>query len=165
MEVIRRMRFTILVIAIGAAVAFWLFRKYRVAPSLDVEHLSLTTLDGVRFDATELRGKTLFVNYWATWCGQCLNEMPSIEEAYNQTDHDKVVFLMITDDSPEKVKKFLDRNPYPMKFVCLNQRLQEIGINTIPTSYIYDDEGYELFTHVGELDWSDAGIVQLLSRQ
>ena len=114
--------------------------------------------------AADLQGKIVLVDYWATWCGECLQEMPSIEQAYNQTDHEKVVFLMITDDSPEKVKNFLNSHPYPMKFVCLDQRLQEIGINTIPTTYIYDDEGYELFTHVGGLDWSDPGIVGLLEK-
>lgn len=153
---------TIIFLVLGAIVAFWLYRKYRVAPNLVVEHLSLKNLDGTLLNSNELRGKTLFVNYWATWCGECLQEMPSIEEAYNQTDHEKVVFLMITDDSPEKVKNFLMNHPYPMKFVCLDQRLQEIGINTIPTTYIYDEEGSELFTHVGGLDWSDPGIVQLL---
>ncbi len=149
-------------LAIGSVFAFWMYNKYRVAPDLDVEHLTLKNLDGSVLNSNDLRGKTLFVNYWATWCGECLQEMPSIEEAYNQCDREKVVFLMITDDSPEKVQNFLNKHPYPMKFVCLDQRLQEIGINTIPTTYIYDDEGYELFNHVGGLDWSDPGIVALL---
>ena len=155
-------RVVILLVVVAGVLAFWLYRKYRVAPDLNVEHLALKNLDGSVLNSNDLRGKTLFVNYWATWCGQCLNEMPSIEAAYNQTDHDKVVFLLITDDSPEKVKNFLVNHPYPMKFVCLDQRLQEIGINTLPTTYIYDDEGYEKFTHVGVLDWSDSGLVQLL---
>lgn len=160
----RSRRSWILVLVLGSLLAFWLYRKYRIAPNLDIEHLALHNLDGTEFDATHLRGKTIFVNYWATWCGECLQEMPSIESAYNQTDHEKVVFLMITDDSPEKVQNFLSKHPYPMKFVCLDQRLQEIGINTIPMTYIYDDEGYELFTHVGGLDWADPGITGLLDR-
>lgn len=152
----------ILIIAIGAIVAFWLYRKYRVAPNLDVEHLNLKNLDGSAFNTNDLRGKTLFVNYWATWCGECLQEMPSIESAYNQTDHEKVVFLMVTDDPPEKIRNYLSNHPYPMQFVYIDQRLQEVGINTLPTTYIFDYEGYELFNHVGGLDWSDPGIVGLL---
>lgn len=158
-------RVLILLIAVGSVFAFWLYRKYRVAPDLDVEHLNLKNLDGTTFNTNDLRGKTLLVNYWATWCGQCLQEMPSIESAYSQTNHDDVIFLMVTDDSPEKVRNFLASHPYPMKFVCTDERLQEIGINTIPTTYIFDDEGYELFNHVGVLDWSDPGITALLNRQ
>lgn len=155
---------SIVFIVVGAAVFFYFYHKYRVAPDLHLEQLGLQNLDGSAFNAEELKGKTLFVNYWATWCGECLQEMPSIEAAYQQTDHEKVVFLMITDDSPEKVQNFLTNHPYPMKFVCLPQRLQQVGINTIPTSYIYTNEGEELFTHVGGLDWSDPGIVGLLKQ-
>jgi thiol-disulfide isomerase/thioredoxin len=151
-----------LFVAVAGIVAFWLYRKYRVAPDLAVEHLNLKNLDGSTFNTSELRGKTLFVNYWATWCGECLTEMPSIEAAFNQTDREKVVFLMITDDSPERINSFLAKHNYPMQFVYIDQRLQEIGINTIPTSYIFDEDGNELFTHVGGLDWSDPGIVGLL---
>lgn len=153
---------TIVIIIIGAAAIFYFYNKYRIAPNLDVEHLELKNLDGSLVNTNDLRGKTLFVNYWATWCGECLQEMPSIESAYNQTDHEKVIFLMVTDDAPEKIKAYLEKHPYPMQFVYIDKRLQEVGINTIPTTYIFDDEGYELFNHVGGLDWSDPGIIALL---
>lgn len=153
---------TIVIIILGAVAVFYFYNKYRIAPNLDVEHLELKNPDGSTFNTNDLRGKTLFVNYWATWCGECLHEMPSIEAAYNQTDHEKVVFLMVTDDPPEKIMNYLAKHKYPMQFVYIDKRLQEVGINTLPTTYIFDDEGYELFNHVGGLDWSDPGIVQLL---
>jgi thiol-disulfide isomerase/thioredoxin len=149
---------------LAVAALFYFYNKYRVAPDLDVEHLDLKNLDGSTFNSSNLRGKTVLVNYWATWCGQCLQEMPSIEAAYNQTDHEKVVFLMVTDDSPEKIRNYLSTHNYPMQFVYLEKRLQEVGINTLPTTYIFDDEGSELFNHVGVLDWCDPGIVGLLKK-
>ena len=155
-------RATVIFVVIAIGIAFWLYRKYRVAPDLAVEHLNLKNLDGSTFNTNDLRGKTLFVNYWATWCGECLQAMPSIESAYANTDRDKVVFLMITDDKPDRINAFLAKHNYPMKFVYIDQRLQEIGINTIPTTYIFGEDGEERFTHVGGLDWSDPGIVQLL---
>jgi len=158
----RRRFTTALIIILGAAAFFYFYNKYRIAPNLDVEHLNLKYADGLPYNTNNLRGKTVFVNYWATWCGQCLQEMPSIEAAYNQTDHEKVVFLMVTDDKPEKIKAFLESHPYPMQFVYIDQRLQEVGINTLPTTYIFDEKGSELFNHVGVLDWSDPGIIALL---
>jgi peroxiredoxin len=153
---------TAFIIILGAAAFFYFYNKYRIAPNLDVEHLELKNLDGSTYNTSDLRGKTVLVNYWATWCGQCLQEMPSIESAFNQTDHEKVVFLMVTDDSPEKIRNFLSTHNYPMQFVYIDQRLQEVGINTLPTTYIFDEEGSELFNHVGVLDWSDPGIVGLI---
>ncbi|HTF04585.1 MAG TPA: TlpA disulfide reductase family protein [Bacteroidia bacterium] len=154
----------VFLLVIAGGVAFFMYNKYRVAPNLDVEHLTLKNPDGSIVNSNDFRGKTLFVNYWATWCGECLREMPSIESAYRQSDPNDVIFLMITDDPPEKINAFLAKHNYPMKFVYVEERLQELGINTIPTTYIFDDEGYELFNHVGGLDWSDPGLVGLLKK-
>lgn len=143
-------------------VAIWLYRKYRVAPNVQLEQLELYNLDGSEFDATTLRGKTVFVNYWATWCGDCLQEMPSIETAYRNSDTNSVVFLLISDDPADKIQRYLSRNNYPMKFVRMNTRLQEIGVHSIPTTYLYDKNGKEVFTRVGSVDWSDPGMLQLI---
>lgn len=151
---------TLFVIACG--VALFLYQKYRVAPDLTLIELEIYNLDGARVDMNQYKGKAIFVTYWATWCGECLQEMPSIETAYHQVDTNSVVFLMVSDDSPEKIASYLSKHNYPMQFVRLDKRLQEIGINTIPTTYLFDKNGNEIFNHVGSLDWSDPGLVQMI---
>src|ERR1044072_3511772 len=116
-------RFTsTLILILSAAAFFYFYNKYRVAPNLDVEHLHLKNLDGSAFNTNDLRGKKVFVNYWATWCGECLREMPSIETAYGNSDPNSVVFLMVSDDRPEKIQAYLDQHPYSMKFVYIDER-------------------------------------------
>lgn len=161
-DLMKSARVWLLILSIAALVAFWLYNKYRVAPNVQLEQLTLYNLDGTEFDATDLRGKTVFVNYWASWCGDCLREMPSIELAWHNVDTNNVVFLMISDQPLDDLNNYLMMHPYHMKFVQSGERLQEIGINTLPTTYIYDDEGHEILTKVGSADWADPGIIELL---
>ena len=150
--------------AVGG-IAFFLYYRYRVAPDVKLPELPLRDLNGQAVNLEQFKGKTLFINYWASWCGDCLGEMPSIEEAWLQSDTNKVVFLMISDESPEKIKTFLARHPYPMKFLRLEKRLQEIGVYTLPTTYLYNAEGEEILTRVGSVDWSDKGMIGVINGQ
>lgn len=156
-------RITILLIAIGSVFAFWLYRKYRIAPDIAIAQLPLKNLDGTPVDMNQFKGKTLFVSYWATWCGECLDEMPSIETAYHRSDTNSVVFLMISDDPADKISRYLSQHNYPMKFIRLDKRLQEIGVNTIPTTYLYDKNGTEIFNKVGKTDWSEPAMLHLIT--
>lgn len=157
-----RTKIILVIIALGAVFAFWLYRRYRIAPDVKPVELEIYSLDGPRIDMNQYKGKAIFVTYWATWCGECLQEMPSIETAYQQVDTNSVVFLMVSDDSPEKIVSYLSKHNYPMQFVRLDKRLQEIGINTIPTTYLFDKNGNEVFSNVGKVEWSDPGLVALV---
>lgn len=161
----RQRIYQLLLVVIAVGLAFYLYRKYRVAPDLPVSGITLRDLSGATVENSSLRGKKLFVHYWATWCGECLSEMPSIEKAYQQVDTNKVVFLMVSDESPEKISAFLSQHNYTMKFVCTTKRLQELGIYTIPTTYIFNSDGDEILSRVGGVDWSDPGMIQLINAQ
>src|SRR5690242_7111651 len=58
----------------------------------------LRDLDGKTVNIKDFKNKTIFLNIWATWCGPCRMEMPSIQKLYNQVDHDKIVFIMLSVD-------------------------------------------------------------------
>ena len=88
----------------------------------NIENSAPPTQDVVLMDMSgdlvllsQLHGKTVFVNLWATWCGPCVAEMPSISSLYEKVDKDKVAFVMITRNDPksaDKVVKFLERGEY-----------------------------------------------------
>src|SRR5690349_4188503 len=72
---------------------------------------SVKDLDGKTVDMNDLKGKVIFLNLWATWCGPCRVEMPSIQNLYNTVDKDKIAFVMLSLDQENdraKIRKFVN---------------------------------------------------------
>ena len=65
-------------------IIIFLFKKYRVAPEFPYADLHLTTTAGAPVGLSAYNGKTLVINFWATWCPDCRKEMPSLEKARQQ---------------------------------------------------------------------------------
>lgn len=101
---------------------------------------------------SEYKGKTVFLNFWATWCPPCKEEMPYIEELYNEynKNNDDVVILGIAspnlgrEKSEEYIKDFLNKENYtfPVVFDTNGSLVMNYGINAFPTTFILDKEGY-----------------------
>lgn len=78
--------------------------------------LRVTTVDGKTFDLADQRGKWTIVNFWATWCGPCLQEMPELSALDAMREHIVVVGLAYEDISVEDMRAFLQKRPvvYPI---------------------------------------------------
>jgi thiol-disulfide isomerase/thioredoxin len=127
---------------------------------VDLHWPLLNLKDGKEVDLDSLKGKVLFINVWATWCGPCIREMPSIESLYEQfARRDDVAFILVsTDDSPETVKRsslfskmkapiYFPRGPMPRDF----------RTDGIPATFIVAKDGTLAKGHVGEANWSGEG--------
>lgn len=101
---------------------------------------------------SEYEGKTIFLNFWATWCPPCKQEMPYIEEIYKEYGLNKedVVILGVAmpdlgqEGSQESIEQFLAEHNYtfPVVFDSAANMLYQYGINAFPTTFIIDKEGY-----------------------
>src|SRR5437879_5667355 len=72
-------------------------------------------ISGKEIDFRSFRGKVVFLNLWATWCGPCRSEMPSIQELYNGSDREKVAFVMLSLDEvsrASKVKSYINKQAF-----------------------------------------------------
>lgn len=115
---------------------------------------TLSTLDGKSVSLSDYRGKTVFINFWATWCGPCVHEMGDIHALFEHYDS-SVVFLMISvDDASDKnkVKSFLSTNGY--EFTVLLDPYNNVfysiyGDGRIPYTMIVDPNGYIRYTQLG----------------
>ena len=79
----------------------------------------LQSLDGVETSFSAFEGKVLFVNLWATWCGPCVTEMPSIQRLYERFPREEVAFLLVSDEPPDVVGEFAEEQGVATSLVRL----------------------------------------------
>lgn len=118
-----------------------------------IDKLKLTKLDGTPLTSQALEGKTVFVNFWATWCGPCLKEMPSIERAKKALEAEGYVFLAVSSEEMEKIQTFEKRQNYSFTFAQSGLEPEALNIYSLPASYIINTEGEEVFKHIGAKEW------------
>ena len=110
--------------------------------------------NGNIFDFKSVKGKVVFVNFWATWCPPCIAEMPSIQNLY--TDYkDKVEFLLVTNDPYSEINEFLSKNNYDFKIlrpVTFNTSV--FDVSTIPRTFLIDKTGRIIIDEIGAANWN-----------
>jgi thiol-disulfide isomerase/thioredoxin len=120
-------------------------------PNFDYNGL-FTSVNGEPVNLDSYKGKTLFINLWATWCPPCRAEMPHIADLYKKVEgEENLEFLMIAlDEDFEKSKKYIrDKQfPFPVFHAShgLNSSLQS---QSIPTTLVVDPSGKIVFYHEG----------------
>lgn len=111
----------------------------------------LTKLDGSKLDLATLRGKVVVFNFWATWCGPCLTEMPMFEKTIAKFKEDKdVVFLAVTtDEDRELVAPFLKQHKFNLPVAYADYLNDFFSVSSIPTTIILDRKGEVAFRQAG----------------
>ena len=118
------------------------------------------TLNGETINLKEqFKGKTVFLNFWATWCPPCRQEMPSIESLYGRYSG-KVGFACVSSESIKDLQKFKDSKGYTMPIYHLEgDAPKELNIKGIPVTYIISDDRNFFFKHIGGADWAHANVM------
>jgi thiol-disulfide isomerase/thioredoxin len=125
--------------------------------------LGLETAEGTSLDAGSLRGRTVFLNYWATWCGPCRAEMPSIQRLYDRTRDLGVVFLIVSDEKAEKITAYLKNNAFTMPvYRSTKSRPAAYETDGIPATFVLSFDGRVVFRHVGAARWDDDSTLAFL---
>jgi len=106
-------------------------------------NFQLKTLEGKLVSFEEFKGKTVFMNLWATWCPPCIAEMPDIHELYKEVNSDKVKFVMISlDENPQKAAKFIQRKGYTFPVYTVSGNLPRVyASRSIPTTFVISPQG------------------------
>lgn len=114
------------------------------APSTAQPTLQVTTLDGAAYDLAQQRGKWVIVNYWATWCGPCLKEMPELSALTAMRQHIAVIGLAYEDTSEDDLRAFLAKRPvaYPVARVDVYSPPKDFGApRGLPTTWLIRPDG------------------------
>ena len=116
----------------------------------------LQTLDSLVVKSSDLRGKVVVLDFWATWCGPCLKQFPELQQLYDKFAQDpRVVFLAVNTswgkETPEKARQFIESNGYtfPVAFDTGGQVAAKFGVRSIPHTVVIDTQGVIRLRHVG----------------
>lgn len=127
----------------------------------ETDKIKLTDLDSKAIDLNQYKGKTIFINFWATWCKPCLQEMPSIQHAQELLKDEDIVYLFASDEAVEQIEKFKTNHPYPFHYVRA-ENMESLNIMALPTTYIFNPEGKLVFSEMGFRKWDDKNNIDLL---
>lgn len=119
-------------------------------------NLKLVNSKGEKVTMEQFRGKTIFINFWATWCPPCVAEMPGINDMYNDIDKDKIEVLMVSFDRKfEKAVQYKNKNNFDFEVYAPTAAIPQMyNSSSIPTTFIIDSKGELVFTHKGMANYN-----------
>lgn len=127
----------------------------------ELDNILLSELDNKRIDLNQYRGKIIFINFWATWCKPCIQEMPSIQKAMALLNNKNIVYFFASDEDVAQIKKFKKNNSYTFHYVKADN-MQTLGLMALPTTYIFNPEGKLVFSEMGFRKWDDKNNLDLI---
>lgn len=128
---------------------------------------SLIDLNSEKVGLKQFKGKIILLNFWATWCGPCKEEMPSLEVLYQQFKEKNFVLLAISVDYEglKPVKEFIDKHHYtfPVLLDPNCETLDLFEIKGIPTTFLIDKKGRMVGKAIGPRDWKSPDAISLIN--
>lgn len=145
----------------------------RNAPALAEEkkeafdyQFTIQDMQGSRQSFEQFKGKVVFLNLWATWCGPCRAEMPGIQRLYEMTDHAKVTFVMLSldkDTDKKKVADYVKNKGFTFNAYMPSGYLPEqLQVPSIPTTFILTPDGTIARKEVGTMRYDTPKFKEFL---
>ncbi len=146
-----------------------LFEKTKIQPLNQLQRapeLRLENLEGKTIQLRGLKGKVVLLNFWATWCSPCKEEMPSMESLYQRFDRKDFTLLAVSVDfeEKEKVKGFVENKGYtfPVLLDPKGRTLDLYKVRAIPTTFIIDKRGLILGKAIGPRKWDRPEVITMV---
>ena len=137
----------------------------RVDPPEEAEDFTLKTLKGGTVSLKDYRGRLIFLNFWATWCGPCRAEMPSMQRLWEEFKEEDFVILAINIQEESKlVSSFMNERGFSFP-VLLDEKgkvARSYGIRGIPTTFFLNPDGEIMGKAVGARDWDSEESFELI---
>jgi cytochrome c biogenesis protein CcmG/thiol:disulfide interchange protein DsbE len=157
-----KLKVIILAVLFLAGAAFLFFNtthsskivKESGAPGFEVRE----AVNGNRLSSSDLKNKIIFINFWASWCQPCKEEMPSIESLYREMKgkEDFVMITILYKDSPESAIGYMKSNGYtfPVYIDPDGSSARNYGVTGVPETYVVDKKGALVRRVIGGADWN-----------
>ncbi len=126
---------------------------------------TLVDLNGKTWTLSQLKGQVVFVNFWATWCPPCREEMPSMQRLYTMMPADKFKMLaVLNNDSPDGARNFANKLNLTMPILTDPNNLAgpRYGLTGVPETYIVDKDGILRKKFIGPAAWDSQEAQEML---
>ena len=153
----------------GGATRSWVGGLFLSTPKMEMSEEKLLSPD---WNLQDLNGKEIwlsdtdkpiFINIWATWCGPCKSEMPSINELYNKYKNDIEFIIVSPDESLEILRLFESKTNYQIPFYNAKSFTpSELQTNSYPTTVIIDKEKNISYKLTGAHNWNTEEVHKIL---
>jgi len=122
------------------------------------EAWQLKTLAGKTVTLGDFKGKVVFLDIWATYCGPCVAELPNIKRLADSLKNEKVAFLLAARDGEPHVREFLRKNPIDLPIYLASESAPDMASAAIPATYILDRQGVIVFREIGGMNWDTDNV-------
>lgn len=112
-----------------------------------------------------MKGKVILINFWGTWCGPCVAEMPSFQKLYDAKKNEVSFLFVSRGDKPEKIEAFLNKTKYGFPvYEIINDTSKDFIPNVLPTTYVVNKNGEIVFVEKGMADWNAPEVHAMLDK-
>ena len=161
----RKYIFTVVIpLFLVLAVAGFLYKRYRIPPSIDLPVIALTDLSGHQVSLSSYAGNPLFISFFATWCGPCMRELPELADLQTKLSNQKLQVVCICDEPIEKLQTLQAHFGDKLIILHSEKSFHDINIYTYPTNYIFNAKGVKVYEQVNPEDWESADVINRISQ-
>jgi cytochrome c biogenesis protein CcmG/thiol:disulfide interchange protein DsbE len=131
------------------------------APNFDT-----INMQGDVWSLSKQKGQVVFVNFWATWCAPCREEMPSMQRLYVKLPKDKFKMVALFNrDKPEVVNNFVAKLGITIPILDDQQNIigEKYGLTGLPETFIIDKQGVIREKYIGPKEWDSPEVIALLT--
>lgn len=129
--------------------------------------VTFTNSKGETLNSKALKGKVVFINFWATWCPPCIAEMPSVNQLFKkyQSNPDIVFLLVDADNKLSKSEKFMADRGFGLPVYALQGQMPyEWFEGTLPTTVVLDKKGNIVFRETGVANYASTNFMNFIDR-
>jgi thiol-disulfide isomerase/thioredoxin len=123
--------------------------------------------EGNAVDLKAMQGRVLVVNFWATWCVPCRDEMPSLQRLREKLAGKPFDVLTVNfGESPERIAEFIGREGLSLRVLLDTQKeaAKDWGVGGLPMTFLVDASGRVRYSVFGERDWSEGTSLALVEK-
>lgn len=162
----------LVIFAIGIAAVLFLAKtdetpKKRAAVGLDAPSFELRDTEGKTWRISDLKGKLVLLNFWASWCDSCKEENPSIQNLINaEKGNDKFVFISVLfKDDPAKAMEYMKTNGFNFHVLIDNKNIAgEYGIRGVPETFVINKNGIIKEKVIGPIKWDSPDVRAFITK-